>query len=95
MATTARVTSGGTSGTATSSKTSVRYGSSLITTIGWPVRASIASISTYVEVGYTTPLGLLGEFRMIARVRGVIAASRRATSGVRSAFGGTTISRPP
>ena len=34
VATTERVTSGGTSGTGTSSKTSARYGSSLMSTIG-------------------------------------------------------------
>ena len=42
-----------------------------------------------------TPLGLFGELTRMARVRGVMAASIAATSGVRSAVGGTTISRPP
>ena len=51
VATIARVTSGGTSGTATSSNTSARYGSSLTSTIGRAARASIVSISTNVERG--------------------------------------------
>ena len=42
-----------------------------------------------------TPLGLFGELTMMARVRGVMAASSRAMSGVRSARGGTTTSWPP
>ena len=42
-----------------------------------------------------TPLGLFGEFTRIARVRGVMAAASFAMSGVRSALGGTTTSRPP
>src|SRR5207244_12860170 len=51
VATIERVTSGGTSGTTTSSKTSARYGSSLTSTIGRAARASIASISTNADAG--------------------------------------------
>src|SRR5205823_12815039 len=51
VATIERVTSGGTWGTTTSSNTSARYGSSLISTIGRTARASSASISTKAEAG--------------------------------------------
>src|SRR5262249_57084296 len=62
VATIERVTSGGISGTATSSNTSARYGSSLISTIGPAPRASILSISTNVHPGEITPPGLFGGF---------------------------------
>src|SRR5262245_16029134 len=90
VATMERVTSGGTSGTTASSNTSDRYGSSLISTIGCAARPITRSISLNAAAGYTTPLGLLGEFTRMIRVRGVIAASIAAASGVRSGFGGTT-----
>src|SRR5262245_8178977 len=51
VATIERVTSGATSGTGTSSKTSARYGSSLISTMGRGARDSTASIAVNVEAG--------------------------------------------
>ena len=58
-----------------------------------PLSAHRALIPASTRWGITTPLGLLGDTVTMARVRGVIAASKRSSSGIKPASTGT--GRPP
>ena len=78
FAVTMRRISAAVSGTFTPLNTRGLYGSSLITMTS---SGSTASSSASSPAEYTAPVGLLGEFRIIAFVRGVIAAAMRDTTG--------------
>ena len=55
----------------------------------------IAFSSRSTSAPYTAPVGLLGEFRMSALVRGVSAAAMRPMSGWKLAPVSTVTTRPP
>src|SRR2546423_15536753 len=78
VATIERVTSGGTWGTTTSSNTSARYGSSLISTIGRAARASSAPISANAAAGEDKPPRVFREVPWVAPRPGRVGGPRPA-----------------
>ena len=83
------------SGTWRPSKARALYGSSLTTVTGWSRPSMSVFSSARAPARYTAPVGLLGEFRRMPLVRGVMAAAMRPTSSWKRSSVSTRTMRPP